>query len=372
LKTTISVKKEDLTSSFRIKNQKVLDKCDELIRKYKEKLAPLFLEVNHIGMDEIIELLKTEEDKSGIDFVKFCRKWIANQKIKGIKNYSTALNNFCLFMGREHILATEITSKKLKEYTEYLSDKPRAQSLYPTSIVKMFHECREYYNDEDNEIFRVKNTVTRFTPAKQNVAEKRSIPLEMVRKIARMSFTGSSVADLARDCFVLSFFLMGINSVDLYNLTQYDGEYIIYNRTKTKDRRADKSLMKVKVHPFIKPLFLKYRGRLRTFNFYTRYENYTNFNRALNMGLKEIGERLGIEKLQFYSARHSFASIAVNVIGINKWMVNDMLCHTDASMKVTDLYIQKDFTPINEANFKLLDYVLEIEKPEMQIIKSAN
>lgn len=26
-------------------------------------------------------------------------------------------------------------------------------------------------------------------------------------------------------------------------------------------------------------------------------------------------------------------------------------------MKVTDLYIQKDFTPINEANFKLIEYV---------------
>lgn len=34
-----------------------------------------------------------------------------------------------------------------------------------------------------------------------------------------------------------------------------------------------------------------------------------------------------------------------------------MLCHTDSSMKVTDLYIQKDFTPINEANFKLIEYV---------------
>lgn len=31
--------------------------------------------------------------------------------------------------------------------------------------------------------------------------------------------------------------------------------------------------------------------------------------------------------------------------------------HVDASMKITELYIQKDFAPINEANFKLLDYM---------------
>ena len=34
-----------------------------------------------------------------------------------------------------------------------------------------------------------------------------------------------------------------------------------------------------------------------------------------------------------------------------------MLCHTESSMRVTDLYIKKDFTPINEANFKLIDYM---------------
>ena len=27
------------------------------------------------------------------------------------------------------------------------------------------------------------------------------------------------------------------------------------------------------------------------------------------------------------------------------------------SMRVTDLYIKKDFTPINEANFRLLKYM---------------
>lgn len=36
-----------------------------------------------------------------------------------------------------------------------------------------------------------------------------------------------------------------------------------------------------------------------------------------------------------------------------------MLCHVDSSMRITDLYIKKDFTPINEANFEQLDHVFE-------------
>ena len=82
-----------------------------------------------------------------------------------------------------------------------------------------------------------------------------------------------------------------------------------------------------------------------------------DLNRAINIGLKEISKELGFENLQFYAARHSMATIAINKVGISKYLVNDMLNHVDASMKITELYIQKDFAPINEANFKLLDYM---------------
>ena len=53
------------------------------------------------------------------------------------------------------------------------------------------------------------------------------------------------------------------------------------------------------------------------------------------------------------------ATIAINKVGISKYIVNDMLNHVDTSMKITELYIQKDFAPINEANFKLLDYMFD-------------
>lgn len=153
---------------------------------------------------------------------------------------------------------------------------------------------------------------------------------------------------------------MGINSADLYNATVYDGDYIIYNRTKTKDRRSDNAEMKVRVHPLILPIIDKYRGTdNHVFNFSSRFSTFGDFNRAINIGLKEIGIQIGIEKLQYYSARHSMATIATNDIRINKFIVHEMLCHTEPSMKVTDLYINRDFTQINEANFQLLEYVFK-------------
>lgn len=51
------------------------------------------------------------------------------------------------------------------------------------------------------------------------------------------------------------------------------------------------------------------------------------------------------------------ATIAANDVRIPLYIVNDILCHIDERMRVTNLYIKKDFSLINEANEKLMDYV---------------
>lgn len=364
ISTTMYVTKKDLTASFKIKNQQVIDKCEDLIRVYRDKVNKLNLEINSMDIDSLIDYLKSKDDKSGIDFIAFSRKWCASHtEIKGIRNYFTALNSLCTFFGRESILCSEITVQKLKEYEEYLSDKKRAQSLYPSAIVRLFMEARNYFNDEDNNIIRIKQNLSKYKPKQQNVAEKRALTVDEIRNVFNIPYTGIKVRgmgnrrDLAKDCFMLSFCLMGMNSADLYNAAEYDGEYITYYRTKTKDRRNDNAKMVVKVHPIIKPLIEKYRGKKRVFNFYERFSSMGDLNRSINIGLKEIGRELGIDHLQFYSARHSMATIAINKVGINKYIVNDMLCHVDSSMRITDLYIQKDFAPVNDANFKLIEYM---------------
>ena len=143
--------------------------------------------------------------------------------------------------------------------------------------------------------------------------------------------------------------------------TEYDGEYITYCRTNTRDVRNDHARMVVRVHPVIRGLVEKCRGKERVFNFSERFSSMGHLNHSINIGLKEIGRELGIENLQFYAARHSMATIAINDVRIDKWTVNEMLCHTDMAMKVTDLYIKKDFAPVNEANFRLLEYMFKDE-----------
>ena len=81
------------------------------------------------------------------------------------------------------------------------------------------------------------------------------------------------------------------------------------------------------------------------------------FNKAINYGLKEIGVILEVDDLEFYAARHSWATIALNKVGIDKYTVHAALNHVDEAMKVTDIYIERDFMNENKANAKVVKYV---------------
>ena len=362
--TTMYVTKKDITASFKIKNADIVDRCNDLIKVYRERVNELNLEFNDIDIDTIVSYIRQKRDGRGISFSEFAREWMSVHAEKaGIKNYKTALNAFCAFMGRESILCDDVTVKSMKAFEDSLKDRPRAQSLYPNSIKTIFNAAREYYNDEDNDIIRIRHSLNKYKPVEQNVAEKRALDVETIRRMFALPYDNitvkgkSSLHDLALDCFRLSFCLMGINSADLYNAGKINGDTIIYARMKTKDRRRDRAEIHVDVQPCIKPLVEKYRGKSRVFSFCDRFSSMGNFNRSINKGLKEVGRELGVDRLQFYAARHSMATIAYNCVHVPKYIVDEMLNHVNGSLRMVDVYVKRDFTQINEANAKLLEFI---------------
>ena len=82
-----------------------------------------------------------------------------------------------------------------------------------------------------------------------------------------------------------------------------------------------------------------------------------SFTAAINKGLKKTGDDLGIDDLEFYAARHTWATIASNEAGVDKYTVHTALNHVDENMRVTDIYIAKSWDSIDAANRKVLDYV---------------
>ena len=286
------------------------------------------------------------------DFFIFCDDWLSTCTLKGKKNYVTAVNSFRSFIGKDILTFAEITPSLLKRYQNSLKNRERAQSMYMAALRKLWNEAERIYDDEiPRSPFRKIDIV------KQKPVGQRATDIETIHKI--FEYDGNERrAVLARDCFILSFCLMGMNSVDLYKCKELkdNGTVISYNRSKVADRRRDKGHTEVRIHPFVQEIFKKYHhGRFHIFNFYSMYSSFSDFNRALNLGLKTILGRNS--KVTYYSARHTWATIARNDIGADKGTVNDALVHVDPQMAITDLYIRKDFRLINELNTKVIDYV---------------
>ena len=386
LSTNLFVTQQDLTKSLKFKEDTSIKReIDRLVLYYREQCLKLQLDQNHYSLDEIIEFLNGEQEKQQtIDFIKFSREWIASTTIKGAPNYTTAINALVRFVGKEELDINLITLDFLEQFKAFLIGERDARtkklmqqgkrvtsnrtlSLYLVSIKKLFNEAKRKFNKKDKNLILIPNSPFEdFKIPKQEATRKRAIPADIIKKVWKLPYKDMKKGykstcryNLAKDCFILSFCLIGINSADLYNATKMRGNTIIYNRTKTKARRLDGAKMMVDIPKIVQPLIDKYKDSTgkRLFNFYQYYGDEKTFIEAINSGLKEIGSILEVDDLEYYAARHSWATIALNKVGIDKYIVHAALNHIDDSMKVTDIYIERDFVNENKANAKVVKYV---------------
>ena len=377
----------NITDRFLVKllNQKIEDYENVLIRKLGNKID-LYTAIEL--KEYLIRATRMGSDDT-IDFVTFSRTHIekikSNQKSRASVLQRT-LNSFIEFYKRDKIAITEITSKVLLDYQDYLFnprtikrlnqygkeityEKPPCISSgvhdYMGNIRTLFNAAKSQYNDYDKGEIRIShNPFARYEMPKKKNPQHRNLDANTVRSIIKcpdISVPGShgvNRANIARDVFALSFYLVGMNTVDLYKADEFKVGRITYNRSKTEDRRDDDARISIKVEPEVMPLFDKYRDKTgaRVFCFYQMYSTMENFNSAINKGLKQIATtlELGIP-LSSYYARHSWATIARNDCRVSKDDVHLALNHIDDKLKVTDIYISKDWSIIDEANRKVLD-----------------
>ena len=350
----ITIKECDLSRNGNIKSNDIQRDIDAKINILKNKLYDL--EKNIVDKNVDAEWLYSNlNDKSKtLDFFEYTKRWIEKSSNKGKGNYSIMLNSFYRFLKSDTLTFSDIDYKLLNNYKDFLTGHPRAQSLYLGCIRHIFNEAIREYNTDDNKVI-TNNPFNSFTiPKSISMTKNRIISDDNLVKL--FNFHGTRRVGMARDCYILSFCLIGMNSVDLYECTSYSNGVLSYDRAKTRDRRVDNAHIEIIVPNIVKPIFEKHKGSSRVFDFYKKYSNAANFNKHINKGLHIIADTLGIAYFDFYSARHTWASIARNRLGIDKYTIHEALNHV-SDMDITDIYIQKDYTNINKANEKVISYI---------------
>jgi len=153
------------------------------------------------------------------------------------------------------------------------------------------------------------------------------------------------------DLMKLTFMLIGINCADLYALRRedYQGGRIQYRRQKTG------RLYNIRVEPEAAALIERWKGNARLLFPADRFAVQHDFLKYLNKRAKQIDPRFA--HITTYVLRHSWATIAYNDLGISKDTISQALGHQYGS-RITSVYIDADTRLIDEANRRVLDWVL--------------
>lgn len=146
LSTSIFVKPEDLTKSFKIKNQDITKQVDSLIESYRSICAGLQIELNDYTLDDTVSVIKEERNKvTYIDFIQFSREWIATSTCKGAKNYKSAINSFVEFLSTDGLNINQLSREMLCRFKDYLSVKREKQVALLKKKVREFHPTEWYH-----------------------------------------------------------------------------------------------------------------------------------------------------------------------------------------------------------------------------------
>lgn len=189
---------------------------------------------------------------------------------------------------------------------------------------------------------------------KKQVTAKRSLTPEQIAEIRDTHWPEKE--QVAADAFMLMFYLIGINTVDLLALSGITHEgRIEYHREKTG------RFYSIEVLPEAMALIEKYPGEKRLLRWGEHYKQYRSFTKMIDKRLKTIGETIKAPALSSYYARHSWATIAAG-LDISKETIAASLGH--GGNTVTDIYIDFERKKVDEANRKVLDFIADVKREE--------
>lgn len=276
----------------------------------------------------------------------------------------TTANRLKVYCGKDaHDIALDsITRPWLDDFYSSMQDlQVNTKSTYMRCVRRAFNYALERDITDNNPFkhYRIPIEETRM----------RVLPIAQMRQLLTMQ-TRYHYTEY-RDMFMLTFYLIGINTVDLSQLTHdnvVDGR-IEYRRAKTG------KLYSIKIQPEAAALLEKYKGKKHLLNVFDRCSNYKAYQGTMNNALRRIGapqvDKQGqvikakngqakmapLQKdLSIYWARYSWATYAAD-LDIPKDTISEALGHSHGA-KVTGVYIKYNRDKVDAANRKVIDYVL--------------
>ena len=315
-------------------------------------------------IDQLIHPEKAEKEKEITEYKNLFStrflKFADSKQPSTRKIYMHTYSRMEIFEG-EHLTKLkfeDITKDWLTSFEKFLSETSPSQNARNIH----FRNIRAVFNEAIDEDITTAYPFRRFKICPVATA-KRNLKVEDLRTL--INYPCEKYAQKHLDMFKLMFMLIGINSIDLCHLKEISNGRINYHRAKTK------RLYSIKVEKEAMEIIEKYRGKNWLLNILDGYKDYHDFTKHMNNALKNIGplKRSGLggkkerkplfPNISSYWARHSWATIAAS-LDIPRDTIAHALGH--GGNTVTDIYIDFDQQKVDDANRKVLDWVLYEKK----------
>lgn len=299
---------------------------------------------------------KAKEDKN--TFLYRFNKYAERMKPGSRRTFDHTLNRLTAFIG-------EAALKKLK-FEDMTVDWLTSFDIFMAKTAPSknsrnihFRNIRTVFNEA------IEDNITSFYPfrrfkIKGEVTAKRDLSVEELRRL--VYFDCEDCAIKYRDYFMLMFYLMGINNIDLCHLKEITKGRLEFHRTKTHH------FFSMKIEPEAMVLIEKYKGESWLLDILDHWSSDEFFRKKMNKHLQKIGPvtRSGLggkktysplfPKLTTYYARHTWASIASS-LDIPIETISAGLGH-EYGNRITAIYINYDNRKVDIANRKVIDWVL--------------
>lgn len=304
--------------------------------------------------DKLKEIVKGKMpiDKVFVDYIDEFAKTKLNARTVDIyiqtKNKIQKFDSDCKF--------EDIDRAWLTKFERWMIDsgmKTNACSVHMRNIRAVFNYCidEEYTTLYPFRKFKIKKEETR----------KRSLTVEQLRTLR--DYPCEQYQIRYRDIFMLMFYMIGINAIDLFHAKESD---VVDCRLEYKRSKTGK-LYSVLIQPEAQAIIDKYKGKNYLLNVLDEYKNYKDFLHRMGDALKDIGpmERKGLggkkirqplfPDISSYWARHTWATIAAS-LDIPKEVISAGLGHEIGS-SITSIYIDFNMKKVDDANRTVIDYV---------------
>lgn len=356
--TNVTVDESQLTRGLRIKDHQILDALGETVRRLRDAVTALGFVATEMDVDSLLAAIR-QELKAGetfaLDFVAYGLEHAATRKRGTRMPYEAALAAAVRYCDGRHPDVNEITTRWLRGYIAFLQGEGRAADtvkLYLSKLSKIHALARREFNDDDGRVVRIPGNPFQAVaaPAVPKVTRHKALDVEAVQKVIdlRQEERSNSRRNLARDMWLLSLLMQGMNLADLWQAKEGPAGFVEFVRKKTADSHP--TPLVVRIEPEARRILCRYAaagfllGRCRS-----AYTNYTSFYSTVCRGMKDVAAAAGVEA-SFNAARHTWATLARNICGIDKYTVHEALSHADRITRIDDVYLAPDYSRCWEAN----------------------